>query len=129
MMKIMGGGGSNTPTPPTSGGLASLQKASKTWKSFDWSSRASQWEATTSENKELRDSSMAARKQLADATKLFKRAVKNIETSGKTLGSSTSEENVAAMIKAIEAVSKNARVTVKSYQGKINVVGRRNPCE
>eukprot|EP00536_Pseudo-nitzschia_multiseries_P001460 jgi/Psemu1/250576/estExt_Genewise1Plus.C_190003 len=138
MMKMMGGGGGGSgivPAPPSSGAsvdataLVALQKASKTWKSFDWAGRATQWEATTSENKESRDSSQAARKQLADTTKSFKKLVKNVETSGKTLGSTpaaASDENVASAIKAIDAVSKQARVTIKSYQEHIDNLTRRS---
>ena len=100
---------------------ASLQKASKTWKSFDWPSKKAQWESTTIENKESREAAQAARKQLAETTKLLKRAVKSIEVSGKALGSSQSEETVSATIKAIDTLSKQARVTVKSYQGEFEV--------
>mmetsp|Transcript_717 Transcript_717/g.1706 ORF Transcript_717/g.1706 Transcript_717/m.1706 type:complete len:801 (+) Transcript_717:185-2587(+) len=131
MMKIMGGGGggSGVSSAPSSGqhnALVSLQKASKTWKSFDWAGKTTQWETTISENKESRESSTAARKQLADTTKSFKRLVKNVEVSGKTLGSTSSEESVAATVKAIEAVSKQARVTVKSYQEEIDNLTRRS---
>jgi uncharacterized protein YabN with tetrapyrrole methylase and pyrophosphatase domain len=115
MLKMMGGGGSNAAARQDA--IVSLQKASKTWKSFDWASKSTQWESTTTENKETRESSQAARKQLAETTKLLKRAVKTVETSGKALGSNQSDETVAATVKAIETLSKQARVTVKSYQG------------
>jgi len=123
MLKMMGGGGSNAAARQDA--LVSLQKASKTWKSFDWASKSTQWESTTSENKESRESSQAARKQLADTTKLLKRAVKTVETSGKNLGSNQSDDNVASAIKAIETLSKQARVTVKSYQEEIDNLTRR----
>lgn len=97
--------------------FASLQKASKGWKSFDWTGKASQWDVTSSQNKEAREVSQAARKQLSDNTKSFKRAVKNVETAGTTLESDPSGDNVTAAVKSIESVSKLARVTVKSYQG------------
>jgi hypothetical protein len=97
--------------------LASLQKASKGWKSFDWSGRVSQWDATTTQNREARDASQAARKQLSENTKSFKKSVKHVETAGSTLGSNPSEENIVAAVKAIEGVAKLAKVTVKSYQG------------
>ena len=114
---MMGGtnaGGSNSRQETA---ILSLQKASKTWKSFDWAGKAAQWEITSMENKESRESSQAVRKHLAETTKLLKRAVKTIEVSGKTLGSSQTEDNVTATIKAIETLSKQARITVKSYQG------------
>lgn len=102
--------------------IGPFQKASKTWKSFDWPSKKAQWESTTVENKESREAAQAARKQLADTTKLLKRAVKSIEVSGKALGSSQSEETVAAAIKAIDTLSKQARVTIKSYQGELKML-------
>lgn len=122
MLKMMGGaasGGKEVSIGP-------FQKASKTWKSFDWPSKKAQWESTTVENKESREAAQAARKQLAETTKLLKRAVKSIEVSGKALGSSQSEETVAAAIKAIETLSKQARVTVKSYQEEIDNLTRRS---
>ena len=119
MFKKISSGGSNAAVGQDA--LVSLQKASKTWKSFDWALRQTQWDSTISENKESRESSQAARKQLAETTKLLKRAVKTIESSGKALGSNQSEDNVTATIKAIETLSKQARVTVKSYQGELFV--------
>jgi len=124
MLKMMGGGGSNAAARQDA--IVSLQKASKTWKSFDWASKSTQWESTTTENKESRESSQAARKQLAETTKLLKRAVKTVETSGKALGSNQSDETVAATVKAIETLSKQARVTVKSYQEEIDNLTRRS---
>ena len=97
--------------------FASLQKSSKAWKSFDWAGKASQWDATSSQNKEAREASQAARKTLSENTKSFKKSVKTVETAGTTLESDPSSDNVAAAFKAIENVSKLARVTVKSYQG------------
>ena len=107
-----GGGGSNA-------NALQFQKTFKTWKSFDWASKKAQWESTCIENKESRESSLAARKQLAETTKLLKRSVKAIETSGKALGASQTEDNIGAAIKAIETLSKQARLTVKSYQGEL----------
>lgn len=97
--------------------LASLQQSAKGWKSFDWSNKAPQWDATTNQNQEARDASHSARKLLSENTKSFKKSVKNVETAGTTLGSDPSGENVVAAVKAIESVAKLARVTVKSYQG------------
>ena len=120
MMKIRGVGGGGSSAAAKQEALVSLQKASKTWKSFDWAGKATQWETITNENKESRESSQAARKQLAETTKLLKRAVKTIETSGKALGSSQNEDTVAAAIRAIDTLSKQARITVKSYQGEFS---------
>ncbi|MGK3733828.1 MAG: hypothetical protein ACI90V_000664 [Bacillariaceae sp.] len=120
MMKMMssgGGGGSGSNVSSGQESLLPLQKASKNWKSFDWVGKTNQWESTTTQNKEARESSQVARKQLAESTKLFKRSVKNVDTCGTTLSSNQTNENVAATTKAIEAVSKQARLTIKSYQG------------
>jgi hypothetical protein len=97
--------------------FASIQNSSQNWQSFDWGAKASQWEATTTQNKEAREASLAARKQLAETTKSFKRSVKNVETAGISLGSDPSGENVTGAVKAIDSLAKLARVTVKSYQG------------
>jgi hypothetical protein len=100
--------------------LASLQKALKGWKSFDWAAKASQWETTSSQNKEAREASQGARKTLSEHTKSFKKSVKTVETAGIALESDPSGDNVTAAVKAIENVAKLARVTVKSYQGEFH---------
>ncbi len=100
--------------------FASLQKVSKGWKSFDWPTKATQWDATTNQNLDAREASLTARKHLSETTKSFKRSVKNIETSGTSLGSDPSGENIAATVKAIDSLAKLARVTVKSYQGELS---------
>eukprot|EP00535_Pseudo-nitzschia_heimii_P000817 CAMPEP_0197185022 /NCGR_PEP_ID=MMETSP1423-20130617/11079_1 /TAXON_ID=476441 /ORGANISM="Pseudo-nitzschia heimii, Strain UNC1101" /LENGTH=805 /DNA_ID=CAMNT_0042635985 /DNA_START=37 /DNA_END=2454 /DNA_ORIENTATION=+ len=123
MLKIRGSGSKATAKQDA---LVSFQKASKSWKSFDWAGKATQWESITSENKLSRESSQAARKQLADATKLLKRAVKTIETSRNALGSNKSEDTVAAAIKAIDTLTKQTRTTVKSYQEEIDNLNRRS---
>lgn len=98
--------------------LSSLQVAAQNWAVFDWDGKAKQWESIAVQNKEARDQSVAARKQLAENTKQFKRSVKTVETAGVNLNSSNSDENAAATVKAIEALAKSCRVTVKAYQGK-----------
>jgi len=124
MLKMMGGGAATGSNANAS--ITSFQTASKIWKSFDWPSKKAQWQSTTIENKESREASQTARKQLAETTKLLKRAVKTIETSAKTLGTSQTEDNISATIKAIETLSKQARVTVKSYQEEIDNLTRRS---
>lgn len=97
--------------------LSSLQVASKNWVDFDWAGKANQWDAASNQNKEAREQSQAARKLLAETTKQFKRSVKNVEQAGSALGSSNTQENATATVKAVEAMSKNCRLTVKAYQG------------
>jgi hypothetical protein len=98
--------------------LSSLQVASNNWIGFDWAGKTKQWDATSNQSKEARELSLTARKQLAETTKQFKRSVKNVEQAGSSLGSSNTEENATATVKAIEVLAKNCRLTVKSYQGK-----------
>lgn len=96
--------------------VSTLQVAAQNWGAFDWPAR--QWESTSAQIKEARESSLAARKQLAENTKQLKKSVKTLETVGGTLPSENTEENVSATVKAIEALAKSCRVTVKAYQGK-----------
>ena len=96
---------------------SSLQVASKSWASFNWDSKAKQWETITAQSKEAREQSLAARKQLAETTKQFKKSVKNVEQVGSTLGGANTAENAAATVKSIEVLAKNCRQTVKAYQG------------
>ena len=95
-----------------------LQLASKSWGSFNWESKTKQWESTTAQSKEAREQSLAARKQLAETTKQFKKSVKNVEQVGASLATANTTENAAATVKAIEALAKNCRQTVKAYQGR-----------
>lgn len=99
---------------------ASLQKASKNWKAFDWTGKAGQWETALESTKEAREAAQVARKQLAEHTKQFKKSVKNIEQAGATLG-----ENEEITAKAIEQLAKLARVTVKAYQGECSCLPSR----
>lgn len=99
--------------------LSSLQVASKNWAGFDWAGKAKQWDATSSQSKEVRELSQAARKHLAETTKQFKRSVKGVEQAGSLLSTSNTDENAAATVKTIEALAKNCRLTVKGYQGRL----------
>eukprot|EP00980_Cylindrotheca_fusiformis_P007860 scaffold1669_cov129-Cylindrotheca_fusiformis.AAC.71 len=105
--------------------ISSLQAASKSWAAFNWDSKAKQWDSTAAQSKEAREQSLTARKQLADTTKQFKKSVKNVEQAGSTLGSSNTDDNAAATVKAIEMLAKNCRQTVKAYQEEIDNLTRR----
>jgi hypothetical protein len=59
--------------------LQSVQQASQLWSGYDWNGKQSEQDAVLSNSKEHRDSSLAARKGLADTTKQFKRSVKAAE--------------------------------------------------
>lgn len=93
-----------------------LQGAAQNWSSFVWDIPT--WGATATQYKEAREASVATRKQLAEITKQFKKSVKAVETAGTNLNTDRSEENSSNAVKAIEAMAKNCRVTVKAYQGK-----------
>ena len=58
--------------------LSSIQVASQTWQSFQWTSQLESFETTLNTSKEARDQSVAARKDLAENTKQFKRSVKTV---------------------------------------------------
>jgi hypothetical protein len=53
--------------------VPSLQKASKSWKTFDWDNKSDQWEAALEASRESREAAQVARKQLAETTKTFKK--------------------------------------------------------
>ena len=115
MMKMMS-------SSPASGGggqvnISSIQKASKNWQSFDWSGKIKQWESITTQTTQNKEARESARKELVDQTKSFKRAIKNVDNSGRMLASDQMDDNTAAASKAIEAVSKQAKITIKSYKG------------
>ena len=98
--------------------VATLQAAAQNWRAFDWNGKVQQWDVSAAQTKEARELSLAARKQLADDTKQFKKSVKNVETAGTNLQASNTEETATATIKAIDALAKSCRVTIKAYQGK-----------
>jgi hypothetical protein len=98
--------------------VSSLQAAAQNWSVFDWDGKFEQWETIATQSKDNRELSMSARKQLAENTKQFKKSVKTVETAGTNLNSANTEENASATVKAIEALAKNCRITVKAYQGK-----------
>lgn len=101
--------------------ISSLQVAAKSWGGFNWDSKSQLWDSTATQSKEAREQSLAARKQLAETTKQFKKSVKNVEQAGTTLGSSNTDDNATAAVKAIELLAKNCRQTVKAYQGKSRI--------
>jgi homeobox protein cut-like len=105
--------------------LASLQAASQSWLSFDWSGKRAQWDSTLTQVKDARELSVTARKQLADTTKQFKKSVKNVEQASTALASSASPDIVASTVKTIDGLAKECRHTVKSYQEEIDNLTRR----
>lgn len=97
--------------------VSSLQVASQNWVGFDWANKTKEWDFVSSQSKEAKEQSLAARKHLADTTKQFKKSVKGLEQAGSSLGSANTDESSVAAVKAIDALAKSCRVTVKAYQG------------
>lgn len=105
--------------------VSTLQAAAQNWGVFDWNGKVQQWDASAAQTKEARELSSAARKQLAENTKQFKKSVKTVETAGANLQAINNEETATATIKAIDALAKNCRVTIKAYQEEIDNLTRR----
>ncbi|CAB9499448.1 Protein CASP [Seminavis robusta] len=105
--------------------LSSIQVASQNWEAFQWSGKLDQYGVTLNTTKEAREQAQAARKDIVDTTKQFKRSVKVVETAKQGLTSSNTPETAAAAVAAIDAMSKECRVIVKAYQGEIDNLTRR----
>ena len=106
--------------------MSTLQVASQSWMAFDWGSRLTQLDNAVAQAKEQKDQSLAARKLLAETTKLFKRSVKSMEqASGGLVENPSSEENVANAVKSMDVLAKECRKTVKAYQEEIDNLTRR----
>ena len=118
-------GSSSTKDDKDAALLSSIQVASQSWQSFQWAEKLQQFEATVNTAKEAQKQSVAARKDLADTTKQFKRSVKVVDQSKQELSSNTSPENVGSAVTAIDNIVKECRVIVKAYQGEIDNLTRR----
>ena len=105
--------------------LSSVQNASQSWASFQWVQKLEQAEANLAQSREAREQSVAARKELADTTKEFKRSVKTVEAAKQNLAADSSTENINTTVKSIDGMAKECRVIVKSYQGEIDNLTRR----
>lgn len=105
--------------------LSSIQEASQSWESFNWTGKLEQAEANLNQTKEAREQSVAARKDLAETTKQFKRSVKAVEAAKQNLAAETTPDNVAMTVNSIDSISKDCRTIVKSYQGEIDNLTRR----
>lgn len=105
--------------------LQSLQAASQLWSGYDWNGKLSEQDAVSVVSKEHRDSSLAARKVLADTTKQFKRSVKAAEVAVTALAGSNTPETAAQTVTDVESLVQKCRFTVKSYQEEIDNLTRR----
>lgn len=105
--------------------MGPLQQAVQGWSAFDMAQTQTSIEETLQDVKQAKELSVAARKQLADTTKSFKRSVKTLETSSSALTTSNTAENVQSVVKAIDALGKQSRTTVKAYQEEVDNITRR----
>jgi homeobox protein cut-like len=106
--------------------MSTLQVASQSWIAFDWDSRLTQLVNAVTQAREQKDQSLAARKTLAETTKLFKRSVKSMEqASGGLAENPSSEEHVGNAVKSMDSLAKECRKTVKAYQEEIDNLTRR----
>jgi len=100
-----------------------LPAAASAWSSFP--DLLDQMNETTAHTKQLRESSLQARKALADTTKQFKRSVKTAESAAHQLAQSQDPAAQQQAVASVEALSKECRVTIKSYQEEIDNLTRR----
>ena len=105
--------------------VQSLGMASQAWVSFDLQKKRSSLEKTAATAKEQKEQSLAARKQLADTTKQFKRSVKAMEQASGAIKESTTPESVGSAVKAMDGLAKECRQTIRSYQEEIDNLTRR----
>ena len=105
--------------------VAMIQPHVDCWASFNWQSTLSSVTVTLQAAKEAHKQSTQARKQLSETTKQFKRSLKNAEQASGTLGTSLSQENADASIKAVESLASECKTTIKAYQEEIDKITRR----
>lgn len=101
-----------------------ISAAAEKWKEWN-SSQKSQIEPTIQASVEAREQSLAARKNLADATKQFKKSVKTLSQTGSSLDAALTPENASLTIQAVDSVTRDAKVIVNSYKEEIDNLTRR----
>jgi len=95
----------------TSAFLTSLTSVKDSWCIFDLTSRRSQLERTAHQSREGRDASQEARKNLTDQTRRLKKCLKEAE--------------VLADKKSVDTITRQGRITIKSFQEEIDSLTRR----
>ena len=106
----------------------SLIVASQSWSKFDLTNRRPQLEKVASQTKEQREASLASRKNLATATKQFKKSVKSTELAAsgfRSDGNDATSPAASTLMTSIDALSKECRTIVKAYQEEIDNLTRR----
>jgi homeobox protein cut-like len=106
--------------------MASTAVAAAAWQTASFSDVVAQMQQTVNSHKNLREQSLKGRRTLAETTKQFKRSVKIAESAATSLAGNLCDASAAtASCTAMEALSKECRVTVKSYQEEIDNLTRR----
>jgi homeobox protein cut-like len=104
--------------------LQEISEAAEKWKEWNLSQK-SQIEPTLQASVEAREQSLAARKNLADVTKQFKKSIKTLSQTGSSLTEEATPENVATAIQAVDSVTSDAKRIVNSYKEEIDNLTRR----
>lgn len=106
---------------------ASVQEVSSAadkWKEWNLLQK-SQIEPTMQASVEAREQSVVARKNLADATKQFKKSVKTLTQTSSSLDAARTSENASMIVQAVDNVTKDAKLIVNSYKEEIDNLTRR----
>jgi homeobox protein cut-like len=106
--------------------IQSLQLSKDAWQDFDYHNKMGTFLQTANQIKEQKESSLQARKLLADTTKQFKRSVKSMEMSCTALKEANTPETSSGAIKSMESLGKECRGLVKDYQEEIDNLTRRS---
>eukprot|EP00546_Thalassionema_frauenfeldii_P001088 CAMPEP_0178936370 /NCGR_PEP_ID=MMETSP0786-20121207/25141_1 /TAXON_ID=186022 /ORGANISM="Thalassionema frauenfeldii, Strain CCMP 1798" /LENGTH=757 /DNA_ID=CAMNT_0020614777 /DNA_START=1 /DNA_END=2275 /DNA_ORIENTATION=- len=103
-----------------------LQLSSQAWDNFEWTVRLEQLDTATATAREQKEQSLAARKQLGETTKVFKKAVKTMDQACVGLKQNSGESDISSAEKpAMDVLSKECRQTIKAYQEEIDNLTRR----
>lgn len=102
-----------------------LQMASQAWDNFEWTARLEQLDAAATAAREQKEQSLAARKQLGETTKVFKKSVKTMDQACVGLKQNSGESDISSAVKAMDVLSKECRQTIKAYQEEIDNLTRR----
>ena len=104
--------------------LKEISEAAEKWKEWNLSQK-SQIEPTLQASVEAREHSLAARKNLADVTKQFKKSVKTLSQTGSSLNEEITPTHVSMAIQAVDNVTSDAKRIVNSYKEEIDNLTRR----
>jgi hypothetical protein len=110
MMRTTPNSASSSSEDKVSSLLSVLQDASKAWTTFDWEGKLTQLQKAATNTREQKELSLAARKVLADTTKVFKKSVKSMEQSFANLESKIQDTEITTAVKLMDALAKDLKV-------------------